>query len=414
MNANNANPFRWIILVLLVLLAQAGCSSTPQTVPIVDNSRPMVRVRLIEAVDRVTLAATQSPSFTVDSYPSARQLNLGTGTPVSVSLLPSGWQIGNTNVGSGVMTIVPRYEGTVTVNGKPYRGRYRFVPVGSGRFDVVNDVDVDGYLKGVVSRELYRSWNLETYKAQAIVARTYALYEARTSPAGRHWDLYDDERSQVYGGMEAESPKSREAVDSTAGIVVAWGQRGHERIFKAYFSSSCGGVSQSAADAFGDPDIAPLRSQSDQGLCSASPRYNWGPVVMTKAELTRRVRIYGQRQGHPVKTIGNILRVSGDANTLGRPVRFYLDDDKGLRYMLRSEDFRVAVNTDAPDDTSKMYSSFLRIVNDPVNIQFIEGHGHGHGVGMCQWAAQRRAELGMSHEDIVLAAYPSAILARAY
>lgn len=405
---------QWILLILVLLFLQAGCTSTTQTPPLLDGSKPMVRIRLMQSVDQVTLAASQPPSFTVASYQGNRTLNLSAGVQVNVSLLSNGWQIGNTNVGTGVMTIVPRYEGTVTVNGKPYRGRYRFVPVAPGRFDVVNDVDIDGYLKGVISRELYRNWNLETYKAQAIVARTYALYEARTTPPGQHWDLYDDERSQVYGGMDDETYKSREAVDATAGIVVAYGAPGHERIFKAYFSSCCGGVSQSASDAFGDPDIAPLSSQSDQGLCSAAPKYNWGPVILTKAELTRRVRLYGQRLDHPVKNIGNITRVDGEANLLGRPVRFFLFDDKNLKYMLRSEDFRRAVNTDAPDASSTIYSSFLRIVNDPVNVQFIEGHGHGHGVGMCQWAAQGRAERGIQHEDIVLAAYPKSILARAY
>ena len=76
------------------------------------------------------------------------------------------------------------------------------------------------------------------------------------------------------------------------------------------------------------------------------------------------------------------------------------------------EEMRFATNTDAGERV--LPSSFFKIVNDPQNIQFVEGHGHGHGVGMCQWAAQRRAELGMRHEDIVIAAYPGSVLVRAY
>src|SRR4029453_17087778 len=97
----------------------------------------------------------------------------------------------------------------------------RFVPGGNGSFDVVNDVDIDGYLKSVVSKELLRHWHDEAYRAQAIVARTYALYEVAGSEGRGRWDLNDDVRSQVYGGITAESAKSRDAVDATAGVVLA-------------------------------------------------------------------------------------------------------------------------------------------------------------------------------------------------
>src|SRR6185437_1537535 len=76
-------------------------------------------------------------------------------------------------------------------------------------FDVINDVDVDGYLMSVVPREMFPQWPLEAYKAQAIVARTYALYVARTAPMGTNFDLFADTRSQVYGGIHDESAKSR-------------------------------------------------------------------------------------------------------------------------------------------------------------------------------------------------------------
>jgi hypothetical protein len=83
------------------------------------------------------------------------------------------------------------------------------VPTAAG-FDVINDVDVDGYLKSVVPKEMLPDWTVEAYKAQAIVARTYALYTAKTS-GGQTWDLFPDTRSQVYGGLASETPKSQQA-----------------------------------------------------------------------------------------------------------------------------------------------------------------------------------------------------------
>lgn len=404
--------FASLALLLVLLLLPGGCSQN-LTQPRLDGTVPIVRVRIIDGVEQVTLAASHAPTVTATSDNIPRRLNINPGSSVRIALRGRDWQIGNVGAGHGVLTIIPAYDGTVSINGKPYRGQYRLVPVGPGRFDVVNDVDIDGYLKSVVPKELYRDWDLEAYKAQAIVARTYALYEAKTASQGRHFDLFPDERSQVYGGLSAETSKSQSAVEATAGVVVAHGPLGHERIFKAYFSSSCGGISQSAADAFGDRWSEPLSDQVDQGLCSASPRFNWGPIVVPKAELTRRIVKWGTDRGNPIARMGALTRIDAEANRWGRPVRYYLTDNKNVRYMLRSEELRHAANTDAPS-SQRLFSSFFKIVNDPANIRFVEGRGHGHGVGMCQWATQRRAELGMRHEDMVIASYPGSVLVRAY
>ena len=132
-------------------------------------------------------------------------------------------------LGSGELTILPAAEGLVSINKLPYRGRYRLVPLSGSKFDVVNDVDIESYLCGVLPKELLPNWHEETYRAQAIVARTYALYEKQTAPPDRYWDVYADQRSQRYGGLSAESDKSRDAVNQTAGIVLAYAPAGGRR-----------------------------------------------------------------------------------------------------------------------------------------------------------------------------------------
>jgi stage II sporulation protein D len=227
----------------------------------------------------------------------------------------------------------------------------------------------------------------------------------------------------VYGGLAAESRKSRRAVDETARIVVAYGPPGKEKIFKAYFSSCCGGVTQSAADAFGEPYMEPLSDQKITEPCNASPRFNWGPVIIKKEELTRRIRLWGSRRNRPEKDMAPVARIEiAKLNRYGRPTRFNVIDARGMRYSLSGEEIRWAVNCDAENEPGRstgtppttLYSSFFKVINAPDTIQFVDGHGWGHGVGMCQWCAQRRADEGMRHEDIVLAAYQRAKLVRAY
>jgi len=400
-------------LGLLIFALPMGCSQTTGTRDV--GGIPVVRVRVLENIQQVTIAASTKPIIQFTSDKSTKQLNLEGGASTNIALAPTGaWRVGDLTLGGGEMHIVPQREGSVSVNGTSYRGNYRLVPIGGGAFDVVNDVDLEGYLKSVLPKELPALWDINTYKAQAIVARTYALFVTKTASQARHFDLHNDQRSQVYGGLGVETSKSREAVDTTRGIVVAFGAPGKEKIFKAYFSSCCGGITQSAADAFGDSYIPPLSDQDVQSLCNASTRFSWGPVVIRKDELTRRLRLFGARRDRPEKDLATIAQVDVlQTNRYGRPVRFVVTDVRGQRYSLSGEELRWAVNTDAAQG-STLYSSFVKTINDPDVVRFVDGHGWGHGVGMCQWCAQRRAELTMSPEDIVLTAFQRSVLRKAY
>ncbi|HVT90748.1 MAG TPA: SpoIID/LytB domain-containing protein [Tepidisphaeraceae bacterium] len=393
-------------LLLCLSLIPAGCATTP-------TEAPVVRVRILADQDRLTLAATTPPAVKSAQDPNWVRIGLPSTGGAILTRSATGWQIGNASFNDGELLLQPAIPGSLSVNGSAYRGRYRLVPTSANRFDVINDVDVDSYLMSVVSSEMPRDWHPEAYKAQAIVARTYALYEVHAGPAGRSFDLHDDQRSQVYGGISAETARSRSSVEETSGIVVAFGPRGNEKIFKAYFSSCCGGVGQSAYDAFGDPDIPPLRAKRVGALCSASPRFNW-TISMTKADLTRRIREWGASHKRPEKDMGMLrsIDISGISRE-GRPVRFVLSDARGIQYALNGEELRSAINA-AANGGPLLSSDFYRPVATPDAIQFADGHGWGHAVGMCQWCAQAMALKGEPHEQIVRFSYPGAVLVRAY
>ncbi len=404
---------------LMCLLLASGCVQETPRVGLPPGV-PIVRVRLQQNLREIRISSSEPALVRAGSDMAAQPVNFPR-SPGAVVILDRGvWKAGGISLGTGELVIQPGREGTLLVNDRQYRGRFRLVPVSTAAFDLINDVDVDGYLKGVLAAELYKSWGTETYRAQAIVARTYALYESRTIGAKRYWDVFPDTRSQVYGGVSAETSKSRDAVDATAGIVLAYGLPGQEHIFKTYFSSCCGGISQSAYDAFGDPYSQPLSEQPRGSQCAASTKFNWGPVVVRKDELTRRFHLWARNKSdltgrpRPELLMGEVVRIDGAfANKLGRPISFYVTDDRGLRYTLRAEELRSAINTDAKNG-QVVYSGYFRTVDEPQQVRFVDGHGYGHGVGMCQWCAQAMAQSGTPHEDIVLKSYPGAKLIRAY
>ncbi len=392
-----------------VSLLSTGCSQS-QPPGIVQQGPPMVRALVLENRPRVDLSATEPPMLRVGGG-SAERVALPASTPVVYT--GSGWKVGNLEFATGELSIEPVGEGSVSVDNHSYRGRYRFVPKAGGKFDVVNDITVEGYLMGVIAKELYSNWHEEAYRAQAIVARTYALYEARTGSPGTHYDLFADTRSQMYGGIAGESAKSRSAIEETHGMVVAFGPSGEERIFKAYYSSCCGGITQPAT-IFGDPPCEPLIEQNIGPRCAASTKFSWPAVVMSKSEITRRLRIWGANNNAPEKTIGDVSKIDVfSMNRFGRPTSFAITDVRGYRYRLGCEDLRLALNTDATDGV-KLFSSFCKPINEAGAIRFADGHGFGHGVGLCQWCAQQQASTGVSYKQIVLGAFPKAVLVRAY
>src|SRR5690606_1687787 len=124
--------------------------------------------------------------------------------------------------------------GNLEVSGRRYRGAIRLSAVGD-EVEVVNVLDIEAYLRGVVPSEMAASWPLEALKAQAVAARSYTLVSL--NPGGRY-DLCATVDCQVYRGVEAEHPRTDEAIAATAGVVVTYlGETA-----KTYYHSDSGGA----------------------------------------------------------------------------------------------------------------------------------------------------------------------------
>jgi stage II sporulation protein D len=164
-----------------------------------------------------------------------------------------------------------------------YRGSIQ-VDVVSGKLRAINFVGLEQYLYGVVPSEMPFTWLPEALKAQAVVARSYALATRKTGA----FDLYPDTRSQVYLGIEHEKLSTTAAVDATAGQVVLY----QGQVAKTYFFSTSGGRTASAEDVWGEP-VPYLVSVSDP-YDSISPYHNWGPFAFTGTKLARMMKLKGR------------------------------------------------------------------------------------------------------------------------
>jgi len=238
----------------------------------------------------------------------------------------------------------------LTLGGRTYRGSFRVT--GGKRVRVVNVVGLESYLYGVVPSEMPDRWPAEALKAQAVVARSYAL--SHLAGAG-DFDLYPDTRSQVYGGIAAESQPARDAVDATAGKVALY----DGQIAETFFFSSSGGRTANVQDVWGSKPLPYLVSVPDP-YDTLSPYHNWGPLKFGAARLGKKL---GAR--------GTLLDVRTDAAASGRVRTLTLVGTKGTRTIsgstaraamgLRSTWFTIGAMTLTPPASPLEYGTTTRL-----------------------------------------------------
>jgi SpoIID/LytB domain protein len=182
------------------------------------------------------------------------------------------------------LTFAPATGSALTL-GRRYRGRI-LVDVPSKKLRAINVLPLQQYLYGVVPAEMPSIWLPAALQAQAVAARSYALANQK---AGAPFDVYADGRSQAYLGTSAETTAGKQAVDLTAGQVLLY----NGNVADTLFSSSTGGWTQSAADAFGAPGRPYLVSVRDP-YDTISPYHDWGPVPVTGKTLGSAVGVVGR------------------------------------------------------------------------------------------------------------------------
>jgi stage II sporulation protein D len=165
-----------------------------------------------------------------------------------------------------------------------YRGGLELRPSDGGGVTVVNALSLDDYVKGVVPGEMPSLWSTEALKAQAVAARTYAI----TSHAGGGvFDQYADTRSQVYRGVNAETPSTNAAVDETAGEIVEY--QGQPAV--TYFFSTSGGHTENVENVFYGSDPKPYLRGVPDPADKISPNHRW-QLGYTQNGLESKLRDY--------------------------------------------------------------------------------------------------------------------------
>ncbi|MCD4823109.1 MAG: SpoIID/LytB domain-containing protein [Phycisphaerae bacterium] len=324
------------------------------------------------------------------------------------------WIVGRINRHGKRLDLVPTAGGLAGIGKKVYRGWLVFHAAKGNKFYVHNHVNMESYLASVVAKELYPNFHPEAYRAQAIAARTYALYEIATRGRKSSFDVWDSQASQVYGGMRAETDKSWAAVRSTHAWVLAHGERGNEQIFLTQFSACNGGYVNGAhvlRTLKPSEKIQPLAGGQFDGDGRGCPYYVWPPVKIWKRNIYEALaKTYPK-----IRKLGNLktLRVK-KSTAYGRHIWLEAVNRSGKAVPIRADDVRLCLLRSKIPAAKRLRSMNCKIRDIGSEIEFYDGKGFGHGVGLSQWGTEEKALRGIKAEEILEFYYPGATIFRAY
>ena len=273
--------------------------------------------------------------------------------------------------------------GFVQINGKGYRGHLEVYPSDKGLL-VVDEMLLEHYLVGLINCEISSQWPLEAVKAQAVVARTFALFQ-KQARKNLLYHLESTVYDQVYGGSDIEDSRAVLAVEETRGEVVSY----NGKIIQAFFHSSCGGHTEASEHVWSDK--VPYLQGVECTYCMKSPSVLW-EQALTPKKIETLLRAAGYnvtdlqriqvKSRYPSGRIEYLEVVSANGTVTIPAVAFRKIVGYGV---IRSTNFEVKL-----------------VDNDFVFV----GTGYGHGVGLCQWGAKQRAEDGFSYREILSYYYP--------
>ena len=271
-------------------------------------------------------------------------------------------------------------------------------------------IPLESYVAGVVAAETPRSFPLEALKAQAIAARTYALFHLGDHEA-QGADLCGEVHCQAYHGVPPPDSKAYRAAQETAGEVLVY----NGVLLDAQYSAACSGHTVAAWQTRQGKLLPYLGGADDRAAdgayCAQGHHATW-TRRFTSAEAQRLIArnlktVLGDHSIRPGKLLA--LRV---AERNGNRVRWFEVKTTTATYRVMGDAVRWLFGNGCPGPSGLRSTRFdLKVRTDrrgrPRAFVFT-GAGHGHGIGMCQWGARGRALAGQTAEEILGAYYPGA------
>lgn len=276
-----------------------------------------------------------------------------------------------------------------------YRGAAKII-VRHGKLTLINLLDTEDYLKGVVPEEMPTEWPAEAIKSQAVAARTYAL-QNRKRHENEGFDLCTNTHCQQYLGKRSEKSAANKAIEDTSGEVLTY----QGKLIDALFHTDSGGMTENSEDVWGSK--LPYLRAVDEKDTYTKP---WKNVFTAE-----RVASLVGKQSH--KDIGSLKKIELSSLKIG-----HADKDRSASGRVRQAIFvgskgRAAVSGNDLRNLLGLRSTLFDLQLNHKQVT-IEGYGWGHGLGLSQWGAKKWAESGKGYREILSHYYQHTELKKLY
>ena len=373
------------IIYFITIISVLFLASPGDGLSLTKDPNITVRVSILDDRDGISLAL--KGRYKIYAINSERVVMEGPYLNVNISAIKDGLKIGPREIKVDGVKVKGAKDSNIYVDGRRFRGARDVIRKDNAKLMVINYLDLDEYLYGVLYHEVSHRWPMEVLKAQAIAARTFALYQARQNKL-QPYDLRSDVYSQVYGGRASEKWSTTKAVNLTRDKILTY----NGDILPAYYHATCAGYTEDASNLW-NIDLPPLKGVPCN-FCTNSPHYKWSKdIPLWELENKLKDNKY---------MIGKVASVSIlSKNRSGRVDKLEIKDESGVSVILTGKDFRQTIG---PNDVrSTKFDASIRWGSLVLN-----GFGWGHGVGMCQWGAYGQARQGKKAEEILKYYYPGA------
>lgn len=378
---------------LVCLLFSHAYSSTPKVKVLMEaSSRPF----MLQADGLEIKHALTNEVFLKETSKIVLNFKCDWGDTLKVDVRSSERKSGTYAV-KGPLKLTANFPSRIRFESRVFRGNV-YVYAQNKKCLLINEVDLESYVSGLLNSEMNSKWPIQALMAQAVAARTYAIRQMRNHVGSKgFFDLHGSVKDQVYEGAHRESPQTTLAAQRTRGEILTF----ESEPIHAFYHSTCGGRTENAQNVWGIK--APYLASVHCGACDQSPRTAWEYRV-SKEVVEKKLKPWlSAGEG------GSLLSLRakrGYSNS--RVEQVELQTTKGI-FRLTGKQFREALGVFHLRSTD-----FDIQVEAGSNWLLFSGRGSGHGVGLCQWGAYGLARQGKAYPEILKKYYPYAIINKIY
>ena len=391
-----------LVLSLFLFIFALGGWQISGATSTLDN--PPIRVRLKSALESIELDAVGIQIRGREKF--IRSIAVPTSQHIRIRRLlikgKAAWQITHNSNNSSNSKVEIVMDPILAIKASEIRNQGKLLPNqiffsthSSLQFDVIGILPLENYLVGVLASEMPLSWPIETLKAQAIAARSYALVtmkERAQKPFHVESTVLDQVFSHI-GNEVDQSPlvaKAKEAVWATEGYVLISNRK---QILKAFYHSDCGGKTANGPSVWGKGQQT---GSAVDATCPNNPKAHWSLEIPEKT-LAEKLRSFLHRP-----SLGNLVSLQLlRPSSMDRVEQVEALWQSGEKTKIRAHEFRSNLGFD-------QFRSTLFEVQKQKNQFVFTGLGFGHGVGLCQWGARELGRNGQSFQQILAHYYAKA------